>query len=94
MPKLEKQVSIVKKQDDYIDDSAQLACDFIYDVILPQLDEFEFSNDDPNYVSGMATHGLFVELIRILNHYGYNEKDLKKEIKYYINLPDDDEPIH
>jgi hypothetical protein len=94
MAKLEKQINAVKKQDDYIDNSAEIACDFIYDDILPQLDQFEFNNDDPNYVSGLATHGLFVELIQRLKQFGYNEKDLKKEIKFYMNCPDIDEPIH
>ena len=68
-----------------IENSALLACDFIYDTLLPLLDEFENDNDDPEYISGIATHGLFVALIQELADLGYTEKDLRKEIKTYMN---------
>lgn len=81
------------KQDDkskemqQIEDSADVASDFIHDVLLPQLDEFELENDDREYMTGMATHGLFVELVQRMIAMGYTEKDLKKEIKIYSQLP-------
>jgi hypothetical protein len=68
-----------------IENSALLACDFIYDTLLPLLDEFENNNDDPDYIPGLATHGLFVALIQELADLGYTEKDLRKEIKIYMN---------
>ena len=68
-----------------IEKSALVACDFIYDTLLPLLDEFENDNDDPNYIPGIATHGLFVALIQELADLGYTEKDLRKEIKIYMN---------
>ena len=68
-----------------IEKSALLACDFIYDTLLPLLDEFENDNDDPEYIPGIATHGLFVALIQELADLGYTEKDLRKEIKTYMN---------
>ena len=70
-----------------IEDSADVASDFIHDVLLPQLDEFELDNDDREYMTGMATHGLFVELVQRMIAMGYTEKDLKKEIKIYSQLP-------
>jgi len=70
-----------------IEDSADVASDFIHDVLLPQLDEFELDNDDREYMTGMATHGLFVELVQRMIAMGYTEKDLKKEIKVYSQLP-------
>jgi hypothetical protein len=80
----------VKKVDtseevEQIENSALLACDFIYDTLLPLLDEFENNNDDPDYIPGLATHGLFVALIQELADLGYTEKDLRKEIKIYMN---------
>ena len=81
------------KQDDkskemqQIEDSADVASDFIHDVLLPQLDEFELENDDREYMTGMATHGLFVELVQRMIAMGYTEKDLKKEVKIYSQLP-------
>ena len=68
-----------------IEKSALLACDFIYDTLLPLLEEFENDNDDPDYIPGVATHGLFVALIQELADLGYTQKDLNKEIKTYMN---------
>ena len=68
-----------------IEKSALLACDFIYDTLLPLLEEFENNNDDPDYIAGVATHGLFVALIQELADLGYTQKDLNKEIKTYMN---------
>jgi len=70
-----------------IEDSADVASDFIHDILLPQLDEFELNNDDREYMTGMATHGLFVELVQRMIAMGYTEKDLKKEVKIYSQLP-------
>lgn len=76
-----------EKELQQIEDSADVASDFIHDVLLPQLDEFELDNDDRDYMTGMATHGLFVELVQRMIAMGYTEKDLKKEIKIYSQLP-------
>ena len=75
------------KEMQQIEDSADVASDFIHDVLLPQLDEFELENDDREYMTGMATHGLFVELVQRMIAMGYTEKDLKKEVKVYAQLP-------
>lgn len=86
MAKSKISVEIVHKDEiQAIENSAELAGDFIHDVLLPQLDDFENNNDDPEYMSGMATHGLFVELVERMGSMGYTEKDLRKEIKTYIN---------
>ena len=76
-----------EKEMQQIEDSAMVASDFIHDTLLPQLDEFEMDNDDREYMTGMATHGLFVELIQRMIAMGYTEKDLKKELKIYSQLP-------
>ena len=68
-----------------IEDSVVLASDFLEETILPMLEKFEFENDDPDYVPGMAIHGLFVEMIARMVEAGYTEKDLRKEIKMYVN---------
>jgi microsomal dipeptidase-like Zn-dependent dipeptidase len=74
-----------KDEVELIEDSVVLASDFLEEVLLPQLDKFEFENDDPDYMPGMAIHGLFVEMIARMIEAGYTEKDLRKEIKMYVN---------
>jgi hypothetical protein len=82
-----KEVKMVNTAEEVeqIENSALVACDFIYDTLLPLLDEFENNNDDPDYIPGIATHGLFVALIQELADLGYTQKDLNKEIKIYMN---------
>ena len=82
-----KEVKMVDSAEEVeqIENSALLACDFIYDTLLPLLDDFENDNDDPDYIPGIATHGLFVALIQELADLGYTQKDLNKEIKTYMN---------
>jgi hypothetical protein len=65
--------------------SAIIASDFINDVLLEQLDKFEHDNDDDKYIYGIASHGLFVALIARLGEMGYTEKELRKEIKTWLN---------
>lgn len=82
-----KEVKMVNTSEEVeqIEKSALLACDFIYDTLLPLLEEFENDNDDPDYIPGIATHGLFVALIQELADIGYTQRDLNKEIKTYMN---------
>jgi microsomal dipeptidase-like Zn-dependent dipeptidase len=80
-----KELVVTKDEVELIEDSVVLASDFLEETLLPQLDKFEFENDDPDYVPGMAIHGLFVEMIARMAEAGYTEKDLKKEIKLYMN---------
>ena len=82
-----KEVKMVSTSEEVeqIEKSALLACDFIYDTLLPLLEEFENDNDDPEYIPGVATHGLFIALIQELADLGYTQKDLNKEIKTYMN---------
>jgi ribose 5-phosphate isomerase len=82
-----KEVKMVNTAEEVeqIEKSALSACDFIYDTLLPLLEEFENDNDDPDYIPGVATHGLFVALIQELADLGYTQKDLNKEIKTYMN---------
>jgi len=80
-----QELVVTKDEVELIEDSVVLASDFLEEIILPLLDKFEFDNEDPDYVPGMATHGLFVELIARMIEAGYTEKDLRKEIKMYVN---------
>lgn len=81
------EIEISNEEVEQIEDSALLASDFLHDVLLPMLDEFENHNDDDDYMSGLATHGLFVAIVQRMLEMGYTERDLKKEIKTYAQLP-------
>ena len=89
--KMSKENLIVEEVDDeeyeiwQFEHSAIIASDFIEDVLLEQLDKFEHENDDEKYIYGIASHGLFVALITRLGEMGYTEKDLRKEIKIWLN---------
>ena len=65
--------------------SAIIASEFINEVLLEQLDKFELDNDDDTYIYGIASHGLFISLIARLGEMGYTEKELRKEIKIWLN---------
>lgn len=65
--------------------SVEIAEDFLIETLLPQLDEFETNNEDSDYIPGTAMHGLFIEMIMCLGAMGYTEKELRKEIKTWIN---------
>lgn len=78
--KIEKEDKELKQ----LEYSAEIATDFIHDEILSRLDEFE-NNEDSDYVYGMATQGLFAELIARLGEMGYTERELRKEIKVWLN---------
>jgi len=65
--------------------SAGIALDFIKEEILTKLDQFELNNEDDRYVYGVATLGLFNEIVARLGEMGYTEKELKKEVKTWLN---------
>lgn len=83
--KSEEVKKMLEQEYQLMENSASIASDFIHDNILPLLEEFEFNNDDEEYMSGFATHSLFVLLVTRLGEMGYTEKDLRKEIKTYLN---------
>jgi hypothetical protein len=81
-------VELVSEEDyeDYkYEYSAALALDFIKEELLTRLDQFENANDDDKYIYGVATLGLFNEIIARLGEMGYTEKELKKEVKTWLN---------
>lgn len=65
--------------------SINLAQEFIDDILFPQIDEFEYENEDEKYVDGTLTFGLFCELVSRLGEMGYTEEELTTHIKDYLN---------
>ena len=50
-----------------------------------ELWQFEHDTDYSKYIYGVASHGLFVSLVARLGEMGYTEKELRKEIKIWLN---------
>lgn len=74
-----------KRELQRIEKSAKISTDFIYDEIIPALEHFETYNEYSGYLYGTATHCLFVELVQRMGELGYTEKELRKELKTYLD---------
>lgn len=71
--------------DDIIEDwqyelSTDLAHNFLEGEILPKVEEFDLSNAEEAYVTGVTTYALFMKLIPILASYGFSQGDLHDTI--------------
>ena len=65
--------------------SGTMASEFIETQVMPLVNEFDFGNDDEDYIYGTATFGLFIELIPLLGQLGYAKEDLIDQINLYVN---------
>jgi predicted metal-dependent hydrolase len=59
------------------EESIEMATDFIEDYLLPRIAEFDFENEETDYIPGTAIYTLFMRLIPILLAAGYEVDDLK-----------------
>ena len=66
--------------------SVKQASEFLEENILSELEEFDYCNEDPDYIIGTATLGLFCEMVARLGVLGYSEEDLIEEIKNHIDM--------
>jgi len=65
--------------------SGTMASKFIETVVMPLVNEFDFGNDDEDYIYGTATFGLFIELLPLLGQLGYAKEDLIEQVNQYVN---------
>jgi hypothetical protein len=65
--------------------SGTMASEFIETVVMPLVNEFDFGNDDEDYIYGTATFGLFIELLPLLGQLGYDKDDLIEQVNQYVN---------
>jgi hypothetical protein len=66
------------------EESGKKASEFIENTIMPLITEFDFGNDDENYIYGTATFGLFIELIPLLGQLGYAKEDILEQVHQYM----------
>jgi uncharacterized protein YciU (UPF0263 family) len=77
-----------KIADEVTDDSEDYQCDvsfelsiqFIDDVVLPLIDEFDNNNEDEDFIPGYAAYTLYTKLTNQLLCDGYSKDDLKQVI--------------
>jgi len=74
--------------------SGEKAVDFVDNILLEELDAFENDEEDEDYISGIATWGLFQSLIPRLIEMGHSEEDLINEIKTYSGYDPSTTSIH
>ena len=67
-------------EDWQIDKSNELASEFLNNDIIPQIDEFEFENEDEHYVPGVASFMLYIKLIEHLSKNGWTLDELKQAV--------------
>lgn len=68
------------------EESGKKASEFLETVLMPVLQEFDYDNEDENYIYGTATFGLFIELVPLLSHLGYSKEDLIDQVAQYIDF--------
>lgn len=67
------------------EESGKKACVFIENTIMPLVSDFDYGNEDKDYVYGTATFGLFVELLPLLAQLGYSKEDLLEQVHMYVD---------
>lgn len=68
------------------EESGKKASEFIETVLMPVLEEFDYGNEDENYIYGTATFGLFIELVPLLANLGYSREDLIEQVSQYVDF--------
>jgi hypothetical protein len=66
------------------EESGKKASEFIENTIMPLVTEFDYGNEDENYIYGTATFGLFIELIPLLGQLGYAKEDIIEQVHQYM----------
>jgi hypothetical protein len=70
-------------------ESGLKASEFIETVLMPVLQEFDYGNEDENYIYGTATYGMFIELVPLLAQLGYTKEDLYEQLSQYMDFVND-----
>jgi hypothetical protein len=71
------QTDIDQYQDFQYEYSTEVASQFLDSHLLPQLDEFDWSNAHEDYVPGIASWGLFMKLVNRLLQSGFSADEMR-----------------
>lgn len=73
--------------------SAEMAYSFIDEELLPTLEEFDFNNEEEDYIPGVGAFALYTRLVGILIMDGFTADELKAIIDDFSEVCIDG-PIH
>lgn len=84
----------VDEYEDYqYDISTDLSADFLDNTLMPMLDEFDYGNENPDYIPGVASFGLFIKLTQALLEEGFTQEQLMETVQEFsVHVVDG--PIH
>lgn len=85
MDKVDKE-ELVEVSQKMLDNSTEVAYEFVEEEIIPQLENFEYDSDDDDYIAGCATFVLFTRLIGKMKEIGYNIDELKQLTEQYYDM--------
>jgi hypothetical protein len=71
------------------EESGKKASEWIENEIMPMLHDFDFGNEDEDYIYGTATFGLLVEILPLLAQLGYAKEDIIEQVHQYYDLVND-----
>lgn len=72
-----------------MDYTMDMVMEFLDETVVPMVAEFDFENEDENYVPGVATFTLFTKLVAVLNENGWSSEDLKRAIDEFELVSND-----
>jgi len=73
-----------------IQESTNVSYEFIEYELLPFLEEFEFNNEEKDYVIGCASFILFTKMTNKMNQLGYSIEQLHEIIDQYFDMGTND----
>ena len=60
--------------------SNEAASEFLEEVIIPLVDQFEFENEEEHYIPGVASFLLYIRLVESLSQNGWTVEELKQAV--------------
>jgi predicted Holliday junction resolvase-like endonuclease len=69
-----------------LDNSTEVAYEFVEEELIPQLEYFEYESDEDEYITGCATFVLFTRLIGKMKEIGYDVDELKQLTEQYYDM--------
>lgn len=80
--------------DQQFEDSSDAAYNFVTDLMLPALLDFDFNNSDDDYIPGSAAFVMFIKISQLLMESGWSIDELQREIEEHVHLADFDGTVH